>query len=476
MIKHLALPLLFLSSVFALRSFYRQQDLLPSPCDVAGAEDQYFEQVLDHFNPIDERTWQQRFWENLEHYVEGGPAFIMIGGEAEANPKWMTYGLWYKWAEENGAAMFELEHRYYGQSQPTEDMSTENMRYLSSRQGLEDLGHFMTAMNNKYNLTGSWITFGGSYPGSLSAWMSLRFPHLVAGSVSSSGPLFAKLDYFEYLQVVADALDTTGPGCNVALTEALTTVENLVGDEDKWGDLSTMFRLCGTLDGSNTLDVMSFMELLIDNLAAIVQYNGHYEEDIFSICAIMTDESIGEPILRFAAVNDVMLDSDADTCLDHTYASFLAQLSETSWSGEGVGWRQWIWQTCTEFGWYQTTNQESGVYGHTLPLDFFEQWCQDAFGPEFTHEVLEKNVYGSNIEYGGVNPDVDNVVFVHGTIDPWHAMGVLEDISSEAPAIYINGTSHCNDMYGDRSTDSEALTEARLRIGELVAQWVQPQP
>merc|ERR1712179_21362 len=328
MIKHLALPLLFLSSVFAFRSFYRQQDLLPSPCDVAGAEDQYFEQVLDHFNPIDERTWQQRFWENLEHYVEGGPAFIMIGGEAEANPKWMTYGQWYKWAEENGAAMFELEHRYYGQSQPTEDMSTDNMRYLSSRQGLEDLGHFMTAMNNKYNLSGSWITFGGSYPGSLSAWMSLRFPHLVAGSVSSSGPLFAKLDYFEYLQVVADALDTTGPGCNIAMTEALTAVENLVGDEDKWEDLSTMFRLCGTLDGSNTLDVMSFMELLIDNLAAIVQYNGHYEEDIFSICAIVTDESIGEPILRLAAVNDVMLGSDADTCLDHTYASFLAQLSE----------------------------------------------------------------------------------------------------------------------------------------------------
>merc|ERR1719317_1170361 len=380
--KHFALLLLSLSSVFAFRSIYRQQELLPSACDVAGAEDQYFEQVLDHFNAIDERTWQQRYWENLEHHVEGGPAFIMIGGEAEANPKWMTYGQWYKWAQENGAAMFELEHRYYGQSQPTEDMSTDNMRYLSSRQGLEDLGHFMTAMNNKYNMSGSWVTFGGSYPGSLSAWMSLRFPHLVAGSVSSSGPLFAKLDYFEYLQVVADALDTTGPGCNVAMTEALTAVENLVGDKDKWEDLSTMFRLCSTLDGSNSLDVMSFMELLIDNLAAIVQYNGHYEEDIFSICAIMTDDSIGEPINRLAAVNDVMLGSDADMCLDHTYATFLAQLSETSWSGEGVGWRQWIWQTCTEFGWYQTTNQESGVYGHTLPLDFFEQWCQDAFGPQ----------------------------------------------------------------------------------------------
>ena len=49
------------------------------------------------------------------------------------------------------------------------------------------------------------VTFGGSYPGSLSAWMRLRFPHLVSGSVSSSGPLWAKLDFFEYLQVKSDS-------------------------------------------------------------------------------------------------------------------------------------------------------------------------------------------------------------------------------------------------------------------------------
>ena len=168
-----------------------------------------------------------------------------------------------------------MEHRFYGESKPTEDMSRENMKYLSSRQGLEDAGRFISEISNNvnYNLT-TWITFGGSYPGSLSAWMRLRFPHLVTGSVSSSGPLFAKLDYWEYLQVVADALDTTGPGCNVAFTQALTTIEMMVEMEDTWQDLSNKFKLCSTLDGFNTMDVRSFMELLIDNLAGIVQYNG----------------------------------------------------------------------------------------------------------------------------------------------------------------------------------------------------------
>merc|ERR1719500_2470248 len=449
MLAHSVLLVLALAQGQALRSHLRHGPP-PPPSKTSAPAEQYFEQVLDHFNAIDGRTWGQRFWENMEHYAPGGPAFIMIGGEAEASPGWLNYGQWYKWAEENGAAMFLLEHRYYGQSHPTEDMSTENMRYLSSRQGLEDLGHFMTAMNSKHNLTGSWITFGGSYPGSLSAWMSLRFPHLVA-----------------------DALDTTGPGCNPAMTEALSAVEAMVADQDTWQDLSTLFRLCDPLDGSNAMDVMSFMELLIDNLAGIVQYNGHYEEDIFSICAIMTDDTIGDPVARLATVNDIMLGSEEDACLDNTYASFLAQLSDTTWSAGGVGWRQWIWQTCTEFGWYQTTNQESGVYGHTLPLDFFEQWCQDAFGDMFTHEMLEKSVAASNIEYGGVNPDVENVVFVHGSIDPWHAMGVLEDLHEGAPSIYITGTSHCADMYADVASDPEELTAARLRIGGLVKGWVE---
>merc|ERR1719430_2991127 len=238
----------------------------------------------------------------------------------------------------------------------------------------------------------------------------------------------------------------------------------MVGDSENWEYLSSLYKLCDPLDGSNSMDVMSFMELLIDNLAGIVQYNGRYEEDIFSTCAIMTDESMGEPILRLAAVNDVMLSMGQDECLDHSYASYLSQLTNTTFGGSGIGWRQWTWQTCTEFGWYQTTNQESSVYGGSLPLDFFERWCKDAFGEDFTHEMLANNVANTNIEYGGFQPSVSNVVFVHGSIDPWHAMGVLEDLNEAAPSIYIPGNSHCADMYPDTPDDPEELRAARAEI------------
>lgn len=40
-----------------------------------------------------------------------------------------------------------------------------------------------------------WIVFGGSYPGSLAAWAREKFPELIHGAISSSGPLLAKVDF-----------------------------------------------------------------------------------------------------------------------------------------------------------------------------------------------------------------------------------------------------------------------------------------
>ena len=42
-------------------------------------------------------------------------------------------------------------------------------------------------------------------------------------------------------------MDTTGPGCNLAMTEALTEVERLVNDANSWSDLSSLFSLCQIL-------------------------------------------------------------------------------------------------------------------------------------------------------------------------------------------------------------------------------------
>jgi len=46
------------------------------------------------------------------------------------------------------------------------DLSTDNLKYLSSEQALADLAYFRLYMSDKLKLTkNKWIAFGGSYPG-----------------------------------------------------------------------------------------------------------------------------------------------------------------------------------------------------------------------------------------------------------------------------------------------------------------------
>ena len=74
----------------------------------------------------------------------------------------MVQGSWIDYAQKHKAICFQLEHRFYGESHPTEDMSVKNLVYLTSTQALADLAGFITAMNEAHNLTDAkWISFGG---------------------------------------------------------------------------------------------------------------------------------------------------------------------------------------------------------------------------------------------------------------------------------------------------------------------------
>lgn len=84
------------------------------------SDELWYSQQLDHFNPADTRTWQQRYFVNDLYWKKGGPVFIQIGGEGPADPIWMTEGQWIKYAQTYGAICVMLEHRFYGKSHPTE--------------------------------------------------------------------------------------------------------------------------------------------------------------------------------------------------------------------------------------------------------------------------------------------------------------------------------------------------------------------
>lgn len=77
------------------------------------------------------------------------------------------------------------------------DLSTKNLQYLTSQQALADLATFIDYIKRKYGIpvNAKWIAFGGSYPGSLAAWLRVKYPHLIHGAMSASGPLWAQPDF-----------------------------------------------------------------------------------------------------------------------------------------------------------------------------------------------------------------------------------------------------------------------------------------
>lgn len=85
----------------------------------------------------------------------------------------------------HGASLLVVEHRYYGESQPYPDWSTENLVHLNSEQALADLAELLTAQGAGADK--KTLVIGGSYPGALSAWFRVHYPHIALASWSSSG-------------------------------------------------------------------------------------------------------------------------------------------------------------------------------------------------------------------------------------------------------------------------------------------------
>lgn len=133
--------------------------------------------------------------------------------------------------------------------------------------------------------------------------------------------------------------------------------------------------------------------------------------------------------------------------------------------------RQWTYQTCTEFGYFQTTNSNrTMLFSHWIPLDYYTDTCLQVFN--ITAAEVSAAVASTNDYYGGRNVNGTNIVFPNGSVDPWHALSITSDLSDSEKALYIHGTAHCANMYPPKDDDIMELTQARQEISTLVGQWL----
>jgi pimeloyl-ACP methyl ester carboxylesterase len=437
----------------------------------ATIQTQWFDQQLvDHFNPDDKRTFSQRFFVNETFWQTGGPVFLLLGGEGPIHTTDVTgHFAFSQQAQQFNAMSISVEHRFYGSSIPLGSTSTENLKYLTVDQALADYASFIQYIKqqNPRLQSSKWIVFGGSYSGNLSAWMRLRYPHLVHGSIASSAPVQAQLDFAEYLVTVSQSLGAT---CSAQFAKATTQIEQMLSDPSGQGvaSLQQLFKTCDAIQSE--LDKTTFVSNIVDTVAGIVQYNNdnnNYEStNIDGLCSIMNNSSYSSPVNAWAAF---IVQSNAYSNASCTPTSYHKQIKEMQVTrGVNSASRSWYWQTCSEFGYYQTAESTNQPFSPRITLQYFLGICTDVYGFPMT-----PNIDATNSNYGGSNLQSSRIVLPNGSVDPWHTLGVLQQPNLQEHPILINGTAHVADLYPPRSSDLPQLTQTRTIELNFIARWLQ---
>jgi serine protease 16 len=329
-----------------------------------GVPTEAYQNKIDHFDPSSNKTFGQRFYTNLSFVTvdKFSYALIYIGGESALYSTSVTSGSHIKLAQGLGAAIFGIEHRFFGESQPFADggASVNSLKYLSIEQTLADLAEFIDVIVLNHSRAGPNVrigVIGGSYPGSLSSWFRLKYPHLAWASWASSAPVLVKNDFFEYDEYIADQAAQVSDTCLTNLQQVFQYFHNATAT----GDDAVLGAIRRDYNFSAEQDNISVLYVLVDILAGIVQYNSRYRM-LTPLCGGLVGNLTADVATYHKwAMNWTKTRGETVQDIDLMMAT------------EAGSSRSWSWMTCTEVGWFQTASGK--LRSPFLNLTYFRNVC-----------------------------------------------------------------------------------------------------
>ncbi|XP_020814042.1 putative serine protease K12H4.7 [Drosophila serrata] len=424
----------------------------------------WIEQKLDHFDASETRTWQMRYMLNDALYKSGGPLFIYLGGEWEISSGRITGGHIYDMAKEHNGLLAYTEHRYYGQSKPLPDLSNENIKYLTVNQSLADLAYFIDTIKSTHEglADSKVIIVGGSYSATMVTWFKKVYPDKVAGGWASSAPLLAKLNFVEYKEVTGQSIEQMGGSdCYKRIENGIAEMETMFATK-RGAEVKSLLKLCEPFDVYSDLDIWTLFSEISDIFAGVVQT--HNAGQIEGVCQKIMSGS--NDLTGVAGYLLDVFDESGAKCYDLSYDAIIGVLLNTAYTGNIM--RQWIFQTCNEFGWYQTSGSSAQPFGTKFPVTLYTTMCADIYGSQYSNAFTTNQISTTNAYFGGLSPGVENVYLTHGQLDPWRAMGIQD----ADQATVIPEYAHCKDFNSISSSDTAEMKASKERIAELVREWV----
>ncbi|KAF8383755.1 hypothetical protein PRIPAC_72897 [Pristionchus pacificus] len=462
---------------------------VPADTGYPDVTTEYFTQKVTHFDDTNKDTYPQRYRHNNHYNKNNNIVFLLIEGESEASERWAGYEgyQWLQMAKDHGADAFQLEHRCFGKSRPYEDLSNTTLEYCLVEEALEDIASFIQGMNDKYQYKNpKWVTFGGSYPGFLSATFRSIHPELTVGAVASSAPITLTFDTWEYAWSMEETFRTI-KDCAEAIQDSFTHAQQMTLDVQQRKTLNAKLHLNPPLtDDTPYIEIDNFLYNVFAVFQDIVQYTGDGRNDatkngkgVTELCKLMTTNDDPIDKLWNVIVWSNQMDLETVTEFPNSYDDFITYLRNDTFDDEADGLPQasnrgWLWLQCSQLGLQQSTDQGRNIFGQILPINYFLRMCKDGFGDV---QMSAANQYARTSalrkKYGTGNYKATNVVLPNGSFDPWHKLGFYTpDEENGVVPVYIDGTAHCADMYEAYPGEPAGLDAARKIIKDNVAKWL----
>ena len=439
-----------------------------SNCPSCVYETKWFEQNIDHFTFVNNATFKQRYLLNRSHWKPGSVIFFYCGNEADVEYFARTMGLLWEIAPEFDAMIVFAEQRYQGRSLPFGMKSLSGPKYtgyLTSSQVLADYSKLINFL--KSNITGAKnspvVAFGASLGGQYAAWLRMKYPSIVAGSIASSAPVFQfSTDCETQYSLVTKAFEKDGGvDCVEVIRRSWGILEKLSLNKKGRKFISKTFSLCTPL--RKYQDIYQLRDKLALSYLFLSMENYPHAtgtKPAWPIKAVCKN-------IKNVKEDDKELISDLANGLSvyFNHSKSLKCLHLPRNGKEFLG--SWNYQSCTEMLYPLCSNGVQDMY-YRSPWDVhaMAKICKKTWG-------AEPDLSRVKLQYGDRDiSEHSNILFINGDMDPWSGGGVLYNISDSMVAINVEHGAHNYDLLFSHKEDLPSVKEARRKEKLHIQSWI----
>jgi len=429
---------------------------------------QFFWTDIDHFNFVS-KSPAQKFavkvltYDGFYNRLPESPLLVYLGNEGVIESFYNNTGAMFEIAEEMGALVVFIEHRYYGNGTSLpwggNSFTEEHLAFLTVEQAMGDFAEVLSQMRTDLECTGAkacpTILFGGSYGAMLVVWFRQKYPHLSVGGVAASAPVNTFADDLDLGALFWNAsLSVFGSeGKIVGWPQCEQTVKKGMDEIQKKSlrQLSGTFPVCKKMETET--DRLRLEAYVRGALSTLAMSDYSVQADLMQplppfpvreACKRMRQHvrkgKGSSPLLKdlVGAVNLMVNSTEKLECWDlgrelieeeggrergNAGEDFSGNFPPSlSMGGNSLGdiWKVWSFQVCTELPMQPLTSED---FGFLIPFSEDHSRALKAACARLFPHTKWRPLWMRTATGGDSLGSVSNLIFSDGAKDPWGAGG-----------------------------------------------------